>query len=307
LSALINETRDLHAELAERIEQGRDRLLELAARFAPEADRLRDALARDDEDRDVDELITELFECFGVDVDDLGEREVRLDPEMSTTEALPGLSQGPRQATFDRATALAREEIEFLRLDHPMVTGAFDLMLGSEIGNAAFVVDESQLPRTVVLEAVFVLECLAPPALHVERFLPPQPLTVAVDSKREWRADFAPHPRALARCAERAVDPARQRKVLTALVPPLLAAAIERAQALSAERADAALLEARAALGAAFERLSALARVNPSVRPQELAALQREIEDLAHVLPAARPRLDAVRLTVSPDFLALRG
>jgi ATP-dependent helicase HepA len=307
LTALINATRDLHAELAERIEQGRDRLLELTTRFAPEADRLREALEADDTDHSVDELVTELLESFGVDVDDLGERVVRLDPEMLSTEALVGLGDGPRQATFDRAMALAREELDLLRLDHPLVTGALDLLLGSETGNAAFVVDESQMPRTVVLEAVYVLECLAPPVLNVERFLPPAPLTVVVDSKLAIRADFAPHPRAVARCAERPVDPARQRKVLTALVPPMLAATTERAHVLAAEQAATALAQARSALGAEYERLSALARVNPGVRPQELEALRHELDELARVLPTARARLDAVRLTVSPDFLALRG
>jgi ATP-dependent helicase HepA len=67
----------------------------------------------------------------------------------------------------------------------------------------------------------------------------------------------------------------------------------------AAERANA-LLEAEIA------RTEALARVNPAVRPEEIAALRGEHEQLLAVLPGARPRLDSLRLVTSADFLSLR-
>jgi ATP-dependent helicase HepA len=46
--------------------------------------------------------------------------------------------------------------------------------------------------------------------------------------------------------------------------------------------------------------------VNPAVRDEEIAALRDELARLQAALPNARPRLDALRLVASPDFLSLR-
>ena len=54
-------------------------------------------------------------------------------------------------------------------------------------------------------------------------------------------------------------------------------------------------------------RLEALARVNPAVHPEEIAALRDERDALRAAIPQARLRLDALRLIASPDFLGLRG
>jgi ATP-dependent helicase HepA len=63
---------------------------------------------------------------------------------------------------------------------------------------------------------------------------------------------------------------------------------------------------ADALLSAEIARLEALARINPGVRAEELEALRDERERLLAALPTARPRLDALRLVASPDFLSLR-
>ena len=307
LDALIHETRAAHDELAAAIAQGRDRLLELATRFDPDADRLRDALAAADADAATGDFCVRLLELYGVAVDDLGRNVLALDPEMLATEALQGFDQGPRQATFDRATALAREELTFLRMDHPLVAGALDLLLSAETGNAAFLVDDALPPRSALLEAVFVVECVAPAKLAVDRWLPPLPLRVVVDSRLAERAGYAPDPRSLARAPERGVDLARQRKVLAALVPPMLGAAEKLAHARAAREAAQAVAAAEARLGAEIGRLQALARVNPGVRPQEIEAARAELAQLRTVMPTARARLDALRFIASPDFLQLRG
>jgi len=52
--------------------------------------------------------------------------------------------------------------------------------------------------------------------------------------------------------------------------------------------------------------LLALARVNPAVSAAEVQILREEREALLTTLPGARPRLDAVRLITSADFLLLR-
>jgi ATP-dependent helicase HepA len=306
LEALINETRAAHEELTEAIARGRDRLLELATRQAAGGEMLAAAIATADADQSMPDYVLKLFEHFGVGVEEHSPHAVLLDPEMLTTEAFPGLDQ-VRVASFERSFALAREDAVFLRLDHPMVSGAMDLLLSAESGNAAFLVDDTLPPRTALLETVFVLECVAPPALAVDRFLPPTPIRGVIDTRLVDRSEFRPDDRSVRRSADRAVDMGPLRKPLAQLVPPMLAAAEKLARARAATLAAAAQASATAALGAEIARLEALARVNPSVRQSEIDMARDELAHLCELLPGASPRLDSLRFIASPDILGLRA
>jgi ATP-dependent helicase HepA len=304
LDSLVATTAGVHAQLSQAIRDGRDRLLELATRHAG-GSRLLAAMRRADGDESTHALIQQCFEPFGVHVEDLGAGSILLDPEFLSTDALPGFADGPRRATFDRALALAREDLDLLRMDHPLVRNAFDLMLTEEFGNAAFLVDPALPARSVLLEALYVLECVADVRLDAPRFLPPTPVTVCVDSRLASR-DYVPSPQAIARARERPLDLSRYRRHLSQLVPPML----DKAAALSAERAREvsgdAVAQARAALDARIERLRALAALNNAVRPQEIATAERTRDALLAALAGSRLRLDAVRMAASPDFLSLR-
>ncbi len=304
---LLDDTRREHARLAELIARGRDRLLELASRRGADQSLLRDALARDDRFAATDDFAWRLLEQFGVQHETLETDVVLLDPEYLTLDAFEEFKAGPRQATLDRATALARDDLLYLRDDHPMLRSAGDLLLSSETGNAACLIDDALPPRSVLLEAVFVLECVAERRLNVSRYLPPLPIRTVVDTRMAERADFQPSARALQRAGERPIDLTRHRKILNTLVPPMLDAA-RRLAAAHAEAATAqALADAETLLGEEIARLEALARVNPAVHPEEIAALCEERDALRTALPGARLRLDALRLVASPDFLGLRG
>ncbi|HJW05281.1 MAG TPA: helicase-related protein, partial [Rhodanobacter sp.] len=306
LDALLAETRASHEQLAELIRGGRDRLLELAASRDLHADELQQAFAREDRDPGRDAFVQRLLEAFGIHAEELGGQVLLLDPQYLSTDALPGFAEGPQSVTFAREVALAREELPLLRLDHPLVAGALDLALSGEQGNAAFMVDDVLPPRTALLQAVFLLECVADRKLDAERFLPPLPIVVTVDTRLAERADFAPSELALRKAGDRNIEVPRYRKFLAKLVPPML----ERAEALAGTRAqahvDEAIALATAALDAELSRLRALRAVNPSVSEAEIAAVAAERSALLAALPQSRLRLDAVRFVVSADFLALR-
>ena len=285
---------------SELVQAGRDRLLELASEREARDQPLADALCASDA-APIDDFAIALFEQFGVDSEEIAPRTVVLDPEYVSTEGFPGLKDGPQQVTFDRATALAREELPLLRIDHPLVAGALDLLLESEQGNASLLVDATLPPRTALLECVFVLECIADAKLDIARFLPPLPLRVVVDNRLNLRNDFEASAESLGRAKEQPVDAARYRPLLAKLVAPMLAAAETEARRMTAIEVGAALGAADRGLGAEIERLSALARINPSVRNDEIAALEAELDALRHAIPTAVPRLDSVRFVCTPD------
>jgi ATP-dependent helicase HepA len=304
LDTLIAETRATHEELSAIVHAGRDRLLELASERDVRGEDLTDTLAMLDADTGARDFILRLFEQFGVHGEEQGGGLILLDPEYLSTDGFPGLKDGPQQATFQRTVALSREDLPLLRLDHPMVAGAVDLLLESEQGNAAFLVDPALPARSALLECVFVLACVADRRLGVDRFLPPSPIRVVIDSRLQERGDF--QPQTDLRAAERALDPARYRPILAKLVPPLLAHAQTRVREYAQIEIAAALAEAERRLGEEHARLSALARVNPAVRPEEVDAVAAELDALREALPKAAARLDAVRLVCSADFLSLR-
>ncbi len=305
LEALIGDTRDTHAELAAAIQNGRDRLLELATQRAAGDARLMHALAHDDNSPGNDAFAIRLFEQFGINAEELNDDDWLLDPEYLSTEAFPGFENGPRQATFERARALAREDLLFLRMDHPMIQGALDLLLSSETGNSAFLVDPELPARSALLEAVFVLECIAPTRLHVDRFLPPMPIRVVIDSRLSERADFRRSDEAMRKASELQVDLDKFRKVLSQLVPAMLKTASAEGERRARREIETAAGHADTQLDQEIARLEALARVNPAVREEEVAAARDEQAQLRELLPASRIRLEAARLIVSPDFLNL--
>ncbi|MDR2013973.1 MAG: RNA polymerase-associated protein RapA, partial [Rhodanobacter sp.] len=255
-------------------------------------------------DTGADEFVLRLFEQFGIAGEESAPRTVVLDPEYLSTDGFPGLKDGAQQVTFDRAVALAREELPLLRLDHPWVVGALDLLLESEQGNAAILVDAALTPRTALLECVFVLECVADRRLDVGRFLPALPLRVVVDTRLVPRSDYAPHAASIVKAKERPIDAARYRPLLAKLVPPMLAACQTQARGLAATQIGAATDAAQHELETEHARLVALARVNPAVRGEEIAAIAQELDALNHALMTAAPRLDAIRFVCSADIAA---
>ena len=60
-----------------------------------------------------------------------------------------------------------------------------DLLLGAETGNCAFAVLPAANERTLLLELIFVLEAIAAPRLHADRFLPLTPVRLVVSHKLE--------------------------------------------------------------------------------------------------------------------------
>jgi ATP-dependent helicase HepA len=305
LDALIADSRASHEELSALVNAGRDRLLELASSRQSHAERLHRALAEADANLANDDFILRLFEQFGVENEEHAPRTVVLDPEYLSTEGFPGLKDGAQKVTFDRATALAREDLPLLRMDHPMVNGALDLLLEGEQGNASFLVDDTLPARTALLECIHVLVCVADRSLGVERYLPPLPLRIVIDTRLLARNEYSPSADVVRRAADREIELARYRSLLTKLVKPMLAHAETLARERTQIEIGAALAAVERDLGQEQDRLIALARVNPAVREEEIQALADELEALRSAIPMATPRLDAVRFICSPDFLRL--
>ena len=178
-----------------------------------------------------------------------------------------------------------------------MVSGALELILGSEKGNAAFAVWESDEPQDVWLEALYVIEATSPPALHVHRFLPPTLVRVVV-SLREGDCTET-HPALMFSAALRDGQSTRileDTPLVQQVLPSLQARSEEVALCQLPLIVGQSRKMAQKLLGDEVKRLVALQRVNPLVRAEEIEALQHEQAQIDQVLAEATIRLDALRL-----------
>lgn len=292
---LLKDTKTFHDRIAKELEQGQDRLLQMNSSRPEVASRIIEQIAAFDEDRELDEFMLRVFDHFGVHVEDLSDRTYLAVPANLTTDAFPELPEEGLTLTCDRRKALSREEIGFLTWDHPIVTSAVDLLLGSEQGNSSFAMWPSGSEQSVYLEAIYVVEPVAPPALHADRFLPPTPFRVMVDPKGEdVSGEVNPAPSALkAGSVFQLLDNGR---IKQKLLPSML----EKSRQHATERAAAIIQTAtermQSALRREIERLQDLRKVNDHIRENEISLLETQVTDLQAAMKDAPIRLDAIRL-----------
>ncbi len=299
---LIRQSRDYCEDLEARLAKGHDKLIALNSfREGPASDlvaRIRDL----DTSRRLDQFMNRIFDHFGVTVEDVEERVFRLIPGQLFTDSFPELPSDGTTVTYDRTKALEREDIGFLTWDHPMVRGSIDLMLGSEQGNSAIVTwTHLDVPAPpLLIEAIYVLESVAPSHLHIDRFLPPTPIRILVDMEGKDCSDQLTHA-FINKCTqdEEVFRIKENPELLQALIPQMLRVARDFASAGKSVLLEAAIKQAHARLDGEATRLRELQKVNPNVSEAEVKVAERVIENVARHIARAHLRLDAVRLILN--------
>ncbi|MEA3639544.1 MAG: RNA polymerase-associated protein RapA [Lamprobacter sp.] len=300
IDSLITEAKTLRARLDAELAAGRDRLLELSSHRPARGAALVEALEAEDQDPTLETFLTGLWDAFGVEreIGPGGSIVVRPGNHM-LQERFPELPDEGMTATFSRQHGLAHEDRGFLTREHPMARAALELITGSHMGTSALVLTQAPgfASSALLLEAVYVAECPAPPILNAQRFLPPTARRMLIDEQGQERsAEIDPNTlggkclrprRPLARALLKAKS-----KVIEAMVALVEQQASRESRALR-EQASQLMREQ---LDAELARLRALARRNPAVRAEEIEALAAERDALAEALANSRLRLDAVRL-----------
>lgn len=295
LKAFIEESKKARAEVTEKLARGHDRLLEWNSRRPSRAAAVLKDMAAKDADYDFEQFFIHVLDFFGLHVEEHGNRCYFLQQGHMLTEAFPALPEEGMLVTFDRQRALSREDIGFLTIDHPLVRGAMDLLLGSEHGNSSFAVWKGSGGDALMLECCFVVETVAPAALHVDRFLPVTPVRVVMNHSMKDKtaaSDFSEvefFKGNIGKLLEQTV-------VKHKLVPGML----KKAESLATKSMKGVVAEAAKTMAVQLdeeiERLEDLGRINDHVRPEEIAALRAQKDALQEALNEAQLRLDAVRL-----------
>ena len=302
-NALIEKTQKLSKEIEAQLHNGRDQLLELNSCRKESSDALIDQINRYEHEGALWPYMDTLFESYGVDTEFHSAECFIIKPsDHLRVSHFPNLSEDGMTITINRHIALAREEIQFLTWEHPLVTSAMDLVLSSETGNAAIsVVKHEQLKAgQFLIECLFIVECSAPAELQIGRFLPHTPVRVLINQIQKDLTDEFEH--------EDLLDIGKhfdKQQIIGFLnsqrqpISKLIEVAEVRAKADMQVLVDEATQNMLAALSAEIKRLARLQKVNPTIKTEEIEHL-KDMTMLAHEnIQAAQLRLDAVRFLIT--------
>lgn len=302
-AALLEEGQAARLALEAEMHSGRDRLLELNSGGAGEGEALVEEIEEQDDQFALPIYMEKLFDTYGIDSEDHSENALILKPSEKMLDASFPLGDDEGvTVTYDRAQALAREDMQFLTWEHPMVQGGMDLVLSGSLGNTsvAIIKNKALKPGTVLLEMLFVSEAVAPRKLQLGRFLPPVALRCLLDANGNDLAtrvafetlheQLESVPRASANKFVQA-----QRDVLA----KQFAIGEAKIAPRHAERVEKARQQLVASLDEELARLTALKQVNPSVRDSELEALRTQRDESVALLDKASLRLEAIRVLVA--------
>ncbi|MCE9683024.1 RNA polymerase-associated protein RapA [Halomonas alkalisoli] len=306
LEEVISETRTLFlSRLAER-DAGRNRLLELNACRPARAEAVASAIRALDDDAALPRYLDQAMDVFGVDSQELGNGLLHLQPSQHMLDGLPGLAKGEEgfTATLSRSRALARDDVQRLSWEHPLLREMMGRIIDGTMGNTALsLLRHPAIPAgRLMAELIFRTHCPAPRRLHVNRFLPPTAVRVLLDESGAVLTD---------KVSFTGLSKNLQ-KVKKAMARDLIRSRHDQLRDLltqgeaEAERELPSIIEAaqarmRSELDTELARLEALARLNPAVREEELDAMRRERRKLDEAIDGARLRLDAVRVIVTVD------
>ena len=300
---LNNNTHHLYTQKSEILEQGRDRLLEISSFNQKAADKIVSSIETGEQHYPVIEYLQPVFDIYGVDFEDKHEKTYIVRPsDHMHTPHFPYLKNDGMTVTFDRVTALAHEDVEYLTWEHPLTQGAIDLVLTGDHGKAAVIgVDFDLLPQgSILIETTHVLEIVAPNAPELRRFLGKTVCQFLRDESGRNLQGLVGNKKLTKKFRD--IESTAAKKVISMKHQSIVSVIDQNegdARSVFADviRAGQARLENE--MGLELQRLQYLKSMHSSVRNEELDLLRKQLENSLNSLTNAQPRLDTARLMIT--------
>jgi len=184
LEQVIADTILFKKTLSDKLEKGRNRLLELSSFDRDKASKLIDAIKSVEKEYPLCTVMEQIYDHFGIQVDELRPGLYHLDFELVSDHSfpIPAMHEQGMLITYDRTIALAREDTEFITIDHPMVTGAFDIILSREKGNCSCVTLTGTGKNGFALETMYTLEPSGGMKYNPYHYFSPSPVRIVFDN-----------------------------------------------------------------------------------------------------------------------------
>ncbi|MFT4738938.1 MAG: ATP-dependent helicase HepA [Paraglaciecola sp.] len=297
LDVLIVDTSAYQKELKQILANGRDRLLEMNSFRPMIAEQLIDKIQDADQDLSLEIYMTKVFNHFGIEMEDLAPRTYLLHPARTNREAFPSIPDEGISVTFDRKRALSREDVSFISWDHPMVTGALDMVLSLGTGGASYGVLRGTGETGILLEVIFVLETAGKHGVYVDRFLPNTPLRVVVNhTSEEVTGDYPVDLFSKQLIPGQVDDLIANEMLVDTVLPEMIKTASEIAEQLKAKEIEIGLQRMNQTLDHEIGRLASLYKRNKAIRPDEIRTALDEKNILTTLISHASIRMDSIQL-----------
>ena len=299
---LIHATQLITEQTLTKLQQGRDRLLELNSCNLDVATEIVADVEEATESRSLTHYMDDIFDAFGVDQQTHSADSIIVEPGTHMLyHHFPALPEDGITATFQRHKALVREDMTFLSWEHPMVSGAMDMVISGDFGNSAFCTLETHKlsAGTLLLEAVFRMHCSAPKALQADRYINESYVRIVMDEKGRVLTDLF----------DETSFSEQAGRIPRATAQELIRHAREKISSLVDNAKDAVVIKQTEIITDAVEtmdktlsleqqRLIALAKVNANIRQTEIDYMVESQQLLTNYLQTAKLTMDAIRVAI---------
>ncbi|OQK18668.1 RNA polymerase-associated protein RapA [Methyloprofundus sedimenti] len=303
LDPLVVSGKMLLAEIEAQMHQARDVLLELNSYRQEVAENLITAIENISQPQVLWRYMEDIFDCFGVDSEYHSEDCAILQAgQLQRVSHFPGLPEDGVTVTVNREIALAREDMQYLTWEHPMLVSAMDLVLSGNIGNAALsIIKHKELVAgQYLLECLFLVECSAPMSLQLSRFLPATPIRILMDQKQQDLTAYFQHDELYE------VEDKIETEQIAAFINgehkninAMIASAQQKSETIMQAIISQTNTEMLKVLAKEIKRLDALRHVNSGIKPEEIRTLKNSAIASHGYIKGAKLRLDAVRFIIT--------
>ncbi len=171
--------------LLEQLQNGRDRLLEINSCRQPQANQLVDKVLAFEHQQSPKQLLSAAADLLNIHFEPLDEQRFSIIPsDQMLVPFIPGIPEEGCEITFDRDTATAREDVQFMTWDHPLMQGINELISTSELGLAtvALLPNKALKPGTLFFEVLYDVSTKSPYAKLAQRFITQSLLRIVLTS-----------------------------------------------------------------------------------------------------------------------------
>ena len=297
LEQLISDTAESRKKLKVKLQDGMDQLLEINSHSSAVSSDLIQQIQYGEKSVELEDFTLKLFDFMGLGIDDIAPHTYRITNAHRLPINFPNNRDGVISLTFDRTRAVSREDLVYVSWDHPIMSACVEQLLGSNDGTSVFAHWDTNSAPSLLIESIFILECLAPSKLNADRFLPPTPIRVVINhhGKPELNTDgrFISLPKEMKNGPAHLIPEFGQ---LNKLIPPMVETGEQLASEQATELKQHTVADMRKKLSAEINRLETLAKINMNIRLGEISLLKEERKKLEQCLGQARSRLDSIRL-----------
>lgn len=295
---LIADTKKEYDIVMRELEDGRDILIEKNSYIESTALELRKEIREIDNSNELRDYLDIVFDHLGVDSEDITNDTIFVKPtDNMLLPHFPGLSKDGKSFTFNRLTALEREEFGFLTWDHPLVQGVSDLILSEGLGSVSVAQRKQSKSAKAFFECFFVLETVHNQELESLKFFPPTVIRVLLDTKGEdfsnkWSKELL----------DSKIENATKDNILKVTKFPKegVLKVLSKSFELASNESDLIKKSFQSKMIENLDdreaRLVYLKKINPSVRDEEIEWVKMQRDELTKILEKADLRLDSFRV-----------